>query len=122
VVVSGKRWYRVTAGAFSARAAADSLLAVLRFMAVVAADGGRVVAAPLSVRIGDGSVRPADGVRLVTAMRAKGYAAFLMPQADGMVAVYIGAFERVDQALPLMAALRADTVRAVVVYRVGSVS
>ncbi|HEU4565779.1 MAG TPA: SPOR domain-containing protein [Gemmatimonadaceae bacterium] len=121
VVVGGMTWYRVTVGTFGDSAGAASMLAGLRARRTVAPDGGRVVEAPFSARVEEGSLAPAGADSLVRVLRERSWPAYATRLEDGMMNVYVGAFERMEQASQLVSALRADSVRASVAYRVGRV-
>jgi cell division septation protein DedD len=112
-------WYRVSAGAFRARPGADALLASLRRRQYLAPDGGTTVSAPLSILLAESGLAQPDAERVIAELRARGYAPFALRQEDGRMRVYIGAFERAEQASALLAELRGAQVRAALAYRVG---
>ena len=114
------RWYRVFVGAYQARAAADSLLGTLRRIGTLAPDAGRVVHAPLAVRVRD-HVAVGYAHAIATDYRDKGIPVYALMQDDGTFTLYAGAFETPAQAALLMSTLRAAGEDPVVVYRTGRV-
>ena len=114
------RWYRVFVGAYTARAPADSLLGVLRRIGTLAPDAGRVVRAPLAVRVRD-HVGVGDAHAIATDYRDKGIPVYALLQDDGTFTLYAGAFETPAQAAMLLPTLRAAGEDPVVVYRTGRV-
>lgn len=114
------RWYRVFVGAYRVRAAADSLLGMLRQRGLLAANAGRVVRAPLAVLVRD-KVPFSDAHTIATAYRAKGIPVYALVQDDGSYTLYAGAFESPEQAALLLSTLRAAGEDPVVVYRTGRV-
>lgn len=119
-VIDGAQWYKVVAGAYPERAAADSLLAELRRRGLLDARSGTVVRLPfaflLHARVPADSVRP-----LLTAYADLGQAAYALRQPDGSIRVYAGAFETAEQAAMLTQSLRAAGITPTLVYRTGRV-
>ena len=90
-------WYKVTAGAYSRRYQADSLLLVLRNATVLTDSGGTVTRTPLALLVD--SVPTQGGI--VDAVRAavqkyqdRGLASYALIQNDGGARIYAGAFAR----------------------------
>lgn len=115
-------WYRVTAGAYTRRSQADSLLLALRNSGVLAATGGSVAVAPLGLVVdsvaSQGGI--ADSVR-ATLQRydARGLTVYALMQDDGGALIYAGAFARADQSAELIRTFRAVGLKPVLVYRTG---
>ncbi|MEJ7809410.1 MAG: hypothetical protein WKG32_03235 [Gemmatimonadaceae bacterium] len=114
-------WYRVTAGAYSSRARADSLLRALRARTELEAQSGEVIRAPISVRLTPPGDVAGDPVAFAQELRASGVATFLLRAADGTTVVYAGAFETPGQAAPFLSKLRTAGINAVLAYRMGNV-
>jgi len=112
------RFFQMQAGAYGKARQADSLLGALRASGKLKADAGRVVATPYGLMLESGvSRRAAQNV-------ADGYgqrqiAAYPLLQADGSATIFVGAFESPEQAIPLMAELKAKGVGSTLYYRTG---
>jgi len=116
-------WYKVTAGAYTRRYQADSLLLALRNSTVLADSGGTVTRTPLALLVD--SVPTQGGI--VDAVRAamqkyevRGLAIYALMQDDGGARLYAGAFARADQSAELIRQLRGAGLNPVLVYRTGS--
>jgi hypothetical protein len=110
----------VVSGAFSTRAAADSLLRALRRRAVLKPAQGHVTALPLTLLIQTGVSR--DQAAFFThGYRLKGLPVYALLQSDGSVNLYAGAFDTIDAAQPLLYAFRANGDQPRVAYRLGRV-
>lgn len=119
VVVNGATWHRVTVGGSATEREADSLLMTLRARRVLQPEGGRVLEAPYTVRVGV-PLLPPESERTAAALRAQGQQVYLARQMDGSDLVYVGAFERPEQAAELLTQLRAaGDPLAVLAYRIG---
>ena len=116
--VAGNRSFRLLAGAYSERRAADTLLAALRARSVIPAVGGAVVRLPYAVLLRTGLTRD-DASHTVTLLRSMGLPAYELIQEDGTVRLYAGAFEHTGDAAALVAAARAEGATPSVTYRMG---
>ena len=99
---AGETWYRVFAGAFSGKNAADSLQADLRFKEIQMSDGDRIVNHPIALRLG--IYTPAFRTSAEEALAryiSLGVPAYILEQPDGSLFVYAGAFDSVQQAMHL---------------------
>ena len=117
-------WYRVTAGAFTRRAQADSLLLALRRAGVLASDSaGSVTQAPLALLVDSVPTQGgiSDAIRAATQRyAARGLSVYPLVQDDGGARIFAGAFATADQSAELIRTLRAAGLRPVLVYRTGS--
>ena len=116
-------WYKVTAGAYTRRYQADSLLLALRNSTVLADSGGSVTRTPLALLIDSVPTQGGivDAVRAaVQRYEARGLAIYALMQDDGGARLYAGAFARADQAAELIRTLRGVGLNPVLVYRTGS--
>ena len=117
-------WYKVTAGAYTRRHQADSLLLALRRSGILVNDSAGIVArAPLALLLD--SIPTQGGI--VDAIRAavqkyagRGLPVYALMQDDGGARIYAGAFARADQAAELIRTLRGAGLKPVLVYRTGS--
>lgn len=117
-VVDGTQWFKVVAGAFQTRTAADSLLAALRRAGELAAGSGSVVEVPLAFLVHD-DVQPASVRGLLSAYRDLGQPVYALQQPNGTMNVYSGAFATPVEAAVLMPSLRAAGISPALVYRTG---
>jgi hypothetical protein len=117
-------WYQVTAGAYTTRNQADSLLLALRGSGIIRdTTGVSVTRRPLALVVD--SVPTQGGIAdAVTAAldkyAARGLQVYALMQDDGGALIYAGAFARPDQAAPLIRTLRGAGLKPVLVYRTGS--
>ena len=117
-------WYEVTAGAYTTRNQADSLLLALRGSGIIRdTTGVSVTRRPLALVVD--SVPTQGGIAdAVTAALDKyaerGLQVYALMQDDGGALIYSGAFARADQAAPLIRTLRGAGLKPVLVYRTGS--
>lgn len=116
-------WYKVTAGAYTRRYQADSLLLALRRSSVLTDSAGSVTRAPLALLVD--SVPTQGGI--VDAVRAtmqkyaaRGLPVYALIQYDGGARIYAGAFGTADQSAGLIRTLRGAGLAPVLVYRTGS--
>ena len=116
-------WYKVTAGAYTRRYQADSLLFALRRSRVLTDSAGTVTRAPFALVVD--SVPTQGGI--VDAVRAvvqkytdRGLQVYALMQDDGSALVYAGAFAKADQSAELINTLRGAGLKPVLVYRTGS--
>ena len=116
-------WYKVTAGAYTRRYQADSLLAALRNSTVLTDSGGTVTRTPLALLVDSVATQGGivDAVRAaVQKYEARGLAIYALMQEDGGARIYAGAFARPDQSAELVRQLRGVGLNPVLVYRTGS--
>ena len=117
-------WYKVTAGAYTRRDQADSLLFALQKSGVLATESaGRVTRSPLALLVD--SVPSQGGI--VDAVRAavekytvRGLTVYPLIQDDGGARIFAGAFATADQSAGLIRTLRGAGLKPVLVYRTGS--
>ena len=117
-------WYRVTAGAYTRRGQADSLLRALREARLLANDSvEHVMQTPLALLVD--SVPSQGGI--VDAIRAaaqkyaaRGLPVYALKQDGGGARIYAGAFTTAGQSAELIKSLRAAGLKPVLVYRTGS--
>lgn len=112
-------WYRVLAGAFASRTDAESLLVALRDSGVLLPGAGSVLRAPYAWQLEE-DLTPVVAVERVAAWRQEGVPAYTLPQADGSMRIYVGAFETEDAARTLTPTLDSLHIHAILVPRVGS--
>lgn len=117
-VVDGSEWFKVVAGAFQTRTAADSLLAALRRSGELESGNGSIVEVPLAFLVHD-DVQPASVRGLLSAYRDLGQPVYALQQPNGTMNVYSGAFATPAQAAVLMPSLRAAGIPPALVYRTG---
>ena len=115
-------WYRVTAGAYTRKYQADSLLFALRKSGVLTDSAGSVMTTPLALVVD--SVPSQGGI--VDALHAavekytvRGLSVYALMQDDGGALIYTGAFARADQSAGLVRTLRGAGLNPVLVYRTG---
>jgi hypothetical protein len=115
-------WYRVTAGAYTRKYQADSLLFALRKSGVLTDSAGSVTSTPLALVVD--SVPSQGGI--VDALHAavekytvRGLSVYALMQDDGGALIYAGAFARADQSTGLVRTLRGAGLNPVLVYRTG---
>ncbi len=116
-------WYKVTAGAYTRRYQADSLLLALRRSSVLTDSAGTVARAPLALLVdsvpSQGGI--VDAVRAaVQKYRDRGLAVYALIQDDGGARIYAGAFGAAEQSAGLIRILRGAGLNPVLVYRTGS--
>jgi hypothetical protein len=116
-------WYKVSAGAYTGKYQADSLLLELRRSRVLTDSAGSVVRAPLALLVD--SVPTQGGIVDAVRVAVEKYTARRLPvyalmQVDGGARIYAGAFERPDQSAGLTRTLRGAGLNPVLVYRTGS--
>jgi hypothetical protein len=112
------RWFRVVAGAYPSSSRADSLLRAARAAGVMDADAGRVIRAPIALRVAQG-LTPAAATQRARQLRQQEIGAYALLQADSTANVYVGAFETPQQAQYLAGRLRSSGVEAAIAYRTG---
>jgi hypothetical protein len=117
------KWYKVTAGAYTRRDQADSLLRALRNSGVLRDSAGTVTTAPLALIVDSVPTQGGivDAVRgAVDKYTARGLPVYALMQNDGGALIYAGAFSRADQSAELIRTLRGAGLKPVLVYRTGS--
>ncbi|HEX9248975.1 MAG TPA: hypothetical protein VF856_05725 [Gemmatimonadaceae bacterium] len=117
------KWYKVTAGAYTRRYQADSLLRALRNSGILTDSSGSVTTAPLALVVDSVPTQGGivDAVRgAVDRYTARGLAVYALMQNDGGALIYAGAFSRADQSAELIRTLRGAGLKPVLVYRTGS--
>ncbi len=118
------QWYRVTAGAYTRRDQADSLLLALQKAGVLANESaGRVTRTPLALLIdsvpSQGGI--VDAVRAaVDKYTARGLTVYALIQDDGGARIFGGAFGALGESAGLIRTLRGAGLKPVLVYRTGS--
>jgi hypothetical protein len=117
-------WYRVTAGAYTTRNQADSLLLSLRRGGILAGDStGSVMVAPLALLVDSVPTQGgiSDAVRAaVQKYIARGLSVYPLMQVDGGARLYAGAFATPGESVELNKNFRAAGLKPVLVYRTGS--
>ena len=117
-------WYRVTAGAYTRRDQADSLLRALRESRLLADDSvEHVMRTPLALLLdsvpSQGGI--ADAIRAAVQKYAgRGLPVYTLKQDDGGARIYAGAFTTARQSAELIKSLRAAGLKPILVYRTGS--
>ncbi len=117
-------WYKVTAGAYTRRDQADSLLLALRKTGVLAGESaGEIARAPLALLVdsvpSQGGI--VDAIRAtVEKYTARGLTVYALVQNYGGARIFAGAFETANQSAGLIKALRGAGLNPVLVYRTGS--
>ena len=116
-------WYKVTAGAYTRKYQADSLLLALRRSSLLTDSAGSVTRAPLALLVD--SVPTQGGI--VDAIRAavqkytdRGLPVYALIQNGGGALIYAGAFGTAAQSAGLIRTLRGAGLNPVLVYRTGS--
>jgi len=115
-------WYRVTAGAYTAKYQADSLLHVLRNSHVLRDSAGSVTRAPLALLVDSVPTQGGivDAVRdAVQKYAGRGMSVYALLQDDGGARLYAGAFAKADESAELTRTLRGAGLKPVLVYRTG---
>jgi len=117
-------WYKVTAGAYTRRDQADSLLFALQKSGVLASESaGRITRSPLALLVdsvpSQGGI--VDAVRAaVEKYTARGLTVYPLIQDDGGARIFAGAFATADQSAELIRTLRGAGLKPKLVYRTGS--
>lgn len=117
-------WYRVTAGAYTRRDQADSLLRALRESRLLTDDSvDHVMQTPLALLVDSVPSQGGIGDAIRAAVQkyaARGLPVYTLMQDDGGARIYAGAFRTASQSAELTKSLRAAGVKPVLVYRTGS--
>ena len=114
----GGTWFKVIVGAYVDRAGAEYMRATLRQGGTIDAEAGVVARAPYALRLDHGLTRDAAKARVVRYV-ARGVAAYALIDDSSRASVYTGAFASPDQAVILLAELRAAGIEPALAYRVG---
>ncbi len=112
------RFFQMQAGAYGKARQADSLLGALRASGKLKADAGRVVATPFGLVL-ESKVSRRAAQNVADGYGQRQIAAYPLLQADGSATIFVGAFESPEQAIPLMAELKAKGVESTLYYRTG---
>ncbi len=112
------RFFQMQAGAFPKARQADSLLGALRANGRLKADAGRVVATPYALML-EAKVSRRAAQNVADGYGQRQIAAYALLQSDGSATIFVGAFEKPDEALPLMNELKAKGVGSTLYYRTG---
>jgi hypothetical protein len=116
-------WYKVTAGAYTRRYQADSLLLALRRSSLLTDSAGSVTRTPLALLVDSVPTQGGivDAVRAaVLKYTARGLPVYALIQENGGARLYAGAFAAADQSAGLIRTLRGAGLKPVLVYRTGS--
>lgn len=117
-------WYRVTAGAYTRRSQADSLLLALQTSGVLASgSSGRISRSPLALLVDSVPTQGGivDAIRAtVEKYTARGLTVYPLIQDYGGARIFAGSFEAADQSAGLIRTLRGAGLNPVLVYRTGS--
>jgi len=117
-------WYRVTAGAYTTRDQADSLLRAMRESKLLADDSvDHVMQTPLALLVDSVPSQGGmlDAIRAaVQKYAARGLPVYTLMQDDGGARIYAGAFKTASQSAELIKSLRAAGLKPILVYRTGS--
>jgi hypothetical protein len=115
-------WYKVTAGAYTRRNQADSLLLSLRNSGILDATSGSVAVAPMALLVDSVPTQGgiADSVRAsLQRYTDRGLPVYALMQDDGGALMYAGAFARPEQSADLIRTFRGAGLKPVLVYRTG---
>ncbi len=112
------RFFQMQAGAYGKARQADSLLGALRASGKLKADAGRVVATPYGLVL-ESKVSRRAAQNVADGYGQRQIAAYALLQPDGSATIFVGAFESPEQAIPLMAELKAKGVGSTLYYRTG---
>ena len=116
-------WYKVTAGAYTRRYQADSLLLALRRSRLLTDSAGSVTRTPLALLVDSVPTQGGivDAVRAaVQKYTAHGLPVYALIQDGGGARLYAGAFAAADESAGLIRTLRGAGLKPVLVYRTGS--
>ncbi len=112
------RFFQMQAGAYPKARQADSLLGALRANGRLKADAGRVVATPYALML-EAKVSRRAAQNVADGYGQRQIAAYPLLQSDGSATIFVGAFEKPEEALPLMNELKAKGVGSTLYYRTG---
>jgi hypothetical protein len=114
------RYYQLVAGAYPARAGADSLLAQLRARRILAPGFGSVTSLPFAFLV-QANVPAADVPARVKRAAARAQPVYALRQPTGAAHLYFGAYESPQQAALAVPAARKAGLAPTLVYRIGRV-
>ena len=117
---SPSRFYLLLAGAFPARASAESLLVRLRVQGTLARDFGSVDHYPLAFLV-DPGITPREAPARLTRYHARGLPVYGLRQPNGTVRLFYGAYASAEQAALAVPQVREAGMRPMLVYRTGRV-
>jgi hypothetical protein len=113
----------VTAGAYTTRNQADSLLLALRSSGIIRDTAGvSVTRTPLALVVDSVPTQGGIGDAVSATLdryAARGLQVYALMQDDGGALIYAGAFATPDQSAPLIRTLRGAGLKPVLVYRTG---
>jgi hypothetical protein len=116
-------WYKVTAGAYTRRYQADSLLLALRRSSLLTDSAGSVTRTPLALLVDSVPTQGGIGDAVRAAVQkytARGLPVYALIQDGGGARLYAGAFAAAQQAAGLIRTMREAGLKPVLVYRTGS--
>jgi hypothetical protein len=111
-------WFKIVAGAYVERNAAELLRTSLRQDGKLEKGAGVVARVPLALRL-DTALTPATAKARAASYLTRGIAAYALQRDDGLVTVYTGAFATPEQAVLLLAELRSAGLKPDLAFRVG---
>jgi hypothetical protein len=111
-------WYKIVAGAFVDRMAAEHLRAELRRVGTLEGEAGVVSQVPYALRL-DTALSPAIARVRAAVYVQRGVAAYALLDDDGRATIYAGAFATPEQTVVLIATLRTAGMTPALVFRVG---
>jgi hypothetical protein len=114
------RFILLVAGAYTARAGADSLLAQLRQHRTLAPDNGSVISLPFAFLVQQ-DVPPAELPQRLKRFAASGKPVYALRQPSGAWHMYYGAYASPQHAALALAAVRDAGLTPTLVYRIGRV-
>ena len=111
-------WYKIIAGAFVDRTAAELLRRALRQVGTLDANAGIVSRVPFALRL-DTDLAPSIAKARATAYATRGVPAYPLMVDDERATIYVGAFASAEQSVLLLAELRKAGLNPQLAYRVG---
>lgn len=114
------RFFLLVAGAYSTRAAAESLLVQLRDHRILAPGMGSVTALPFAFMV-QADVAVADVPTRLARFAARGQPVYALRQANGGANLYFGAYESAQQAALAVPTVKEAGLTPTLVYRIGRV-
>ena len=114
------RFFLLVAGAYSSRAAAESLLVQLRNHRILAPGMGSVTALPFAFMV-QADVAVADVPTRLARFAARGQPVYALRQANGGANLYFGAYESAQQAALAVPTVKEAGLTPTLVYRIGRV-
>jgi hypothetical protein len=114
------RFFLLVAGAYPARAGAESLLVQLRDHKVLAPGMGSVTSLPFAFMV-QADVPAADVASRLARFAARGQPVYALRQTNGSANLYFGAYESSQQAALSVPTVREAGLTPTLVYRIGRV-